>query len=97
MRSRTRSPTAAAPSEPVSGSMIENSSPPNRATISVSRADPRMTAAASTSALLPDRWPWLSLTLLNPSRSMKSSDSGRPDREARLASRRNTWFMYREL
>ena len=45
-----------------------------------------MTAAASTSARLPNRWPWVSLTLLNPSRSMNSSDSGRPLREARLVS-----------
>ena len=33
-------PTAAAPSEPVSGRTIANSSPPNRATMSVSRARP---------------------------------------------------------
>ena len=66
IRSRTRSPTATAPSAPVSGRMIANSSPPNRATTSVSRADPRITAAASTRARLPARWPWLSLTRLEP-------------------------------
>ena len=43
IRSRTRSATAAAPSDPVSGRISENSSPPNRATTSVSRAEPRMT------------------------------------------------------
>ena len=58
--------------------MTENSSPPNRATTSVSRALPRMIAAASTSALLPARWPCRSLTLLKPSMSMNSTDSGRP-------------------
>ena len=44
----------------------------------------RMIAAASTSALLPARCPWLSLTLLNPSRSRNSSDSGRPLRDGAL-------------
>ena len=34
--------------------------------------------------------PVVSLTLLNPSRSMNSSDSGRPLRIARLVSRRST-------
>ena len=51
-----------------------------------------MTAAASTSARLPHRCPCVSLTALKPSRSMNSSDSGRPLREARLVSRRSTWF-----
>ena len=73
-----------APSRPVSGRIDANSSPPNRATTSVSRAQPRMTAAASTSALLPARWPCWSLTFLKPSRSRNSSDSGRPLRTARL-------------
>ena len=54
-RPRTR------PRRPVSGRTSANSSPPNRATTSVSRALPRMTAAASTSARLPHRWPWVSL------------------------------------
>ena len=43
-----------------------------------------MTAPASTSALLPARWPWLSLTCLKPSRSRNSSDSGRPLRDRAL-------------
>ena len=40
--------------------------------------------AASTSARLPDRCPWVSFTDLKPSRSMKSSDSGRPLRDGAL-------------
>ena len=47
-------------------------------------------AAASTSARLPNRWPCVSLIALKPSRSMNSSDSGRPLRDARLVSRRST-------
>ena len=38
----------------------------------------------------PARWPCASLTRLKPSRSMKSSDSGRPLRDARFDSRRRT-------
>src|SRR5207248_1162428 len=86
-RSRMRSPTAWAPSPPVSGRISANSSPPKRDTTSVSRALPRITAAASTSARLPARWPWVSLIDLKPSRSMNSSDSGRPLRETKRASR----------
>src|SRR4029078_4125763 len=52
-RSRMRSPTAAAPSLPVSGRISANSSPPKRATTSVSRALWRISPAASTRARLP--------------------------------------------
>ena len=82
-RECARRPTTA-PSLPVSGRMSANSSPPNRATMSVSRALARITPAASTSARLPNRWPCVSLIDLNPSRSMNSSDSGRPLRERPL-------------
>ena len=64
MRSRMRSPTAAAPSLPVSGRISANSSPPKRATTSVSRALRRISPAASISARLPYRWPCVSLIAL---------------------------------
>ena len=82
IRSRMRSATASAPGAPVSGRISANSSPPKRATMSVSRALPRMIAPASTSARLPARCPWLSLIDLKPSRSMNSRESGRPFRLA---------------
>ena len=90
--SQMRSATKTAPSRPVSGKITENSSPPNRATTSVSRAQLRMTAAASTSALLPDMWPWFVLTFLKPSMSMNNTDRGRPLRSDRFSSRRSTRF-----
>jgi hypothetical protein len=43
------------------------------------------------------RCPWASLMRLNPSRSMKRSDSGQPLRMARLVSFRSASFRYREL
>ena len=72
-----RSATTTAPSTGVSGSTTTNSSPPYRATTSLSRAHERMTSPASTSVRLPHRWPCVSFTVLNPSRSMNSTDSGR--------------------
>ncbi len=97
IRSRTRRATARAPSTSVSGSTSANSSPPNRATMSVSRALLRITAAASTRARLPSKWPCASLIRLNPSRSTNSSESGRPLRTARFVSFRRTSCKKREL
>ena len=72
------------PSLPVSGSTIANSSPPKR------RDDVRFPRAHTNDARrlhqrrLPARCPWVSFTDLKPSRSMKSSDSGRPLRDGAL-------------
>ena len=66
-----------APSGSVSGRITANSSPPKRATTSVSRALLRITAAASTSARLPYMCPYVSFTALKPSRSMNNIDNAR--------------------
>ena len=50
-------------------SSTPNSSPPMRATVSESRTASRIRAATSRSMLSPARWPLVSLTALNRSRS----------------------------
>ncbi len=54
-----------------------NSSPPSRATMSTDRTTPKSRCAASTSTSSPWACPWMSLTSLNRSRSMKSTASAR--------------------
>ena len=60
------------------GRTIANSSPPSRASTSVSRARPRSTAAISASTRSPAGWPSVSLTCLKWSRSSISSAPGDP-------------------
>ena len=59
-----------APVMSVSGRMIDISSPPKRAGISVARQLLFMTAEISRSTLSPARWPWVSLMVLKRSRSI---------------------------
>ena len=61
---------------------IRNSSPANRATVSPGRTTEDSRAATSRSSRSPALWPRVSLTLLNPSRSMKYTAMGRPERAA---------------
>ena len=91
IRSRMRSPTA----ERAFAGRCRAGSPRTRRRRTARRCRSRGRSRgspppASTSARLPSRWPCVSLIALKPSRSMNSSDSGRPLRDARLVSRRST-------
>ena len=76
-RRRIRSATAPVrrsyPLPSCPGSMITNSSPPNRPTRSLSRTSARSASATEERTRSPARWPWRSLTSLKWSRSRMST------------------------
>ena len=68
---RMRSTTRATPNRSMGPfSRIANSSPPRRAAVSAGRRQPRSRSATVRSSMSPASWPNVSLTGLNPSRSM---------------------------
>jgi hypothetical protein len=60
-----------------------NSSPPRRAAVSLARRQLRSRAPTSLKTASPREWPSESLMSLNSSRSMKSTASPPPSRDAR--------------
>ena len=56
---------------------IANSSPPSRATVSPARTQSRRRSAVRCSSSSPAPWPSVSLTFLNPSRSISTADGAR--------------------
>ena len=88
-RSTMESATWPAPERSASGRRMANSSPPRRATRSVSRSDPRRRAATETMSSSPASCPRVSLTSLKWSRSMRISAPVGPERaqRARCSSR----------
>src|SRR5438093_7017837 len=76
-RSEMRRATCHAAASSVSGSTTANSSPPNRAAVSIARHDPNSVSATRHSARLPTRWPWLSLIFFKPSMSSSTTANGR--------------------
>ena len=73
----------ASPGSPSSSSRTANSSPPSRAIVSVGRRQSASRSATATSSRSPVRCPRLSLTVLKPSRSQKSTATGVSARWAR--------------
>ena len=71
--------------------MITNSSPPMRATMSVCRTHARIRSATRRSSVSPQRWPKLSFTGLNPSRSMQitANAAASPSRSSSVSMRQD--------
>src|SRR4051794_41984504 len=76
-----RSPTAIASASPSTSSQRTiSSSPPKRATVSLTRSASAIRGATRRSSSSPAPWPRLSLTILKPSRSTKSTAVADPVR-----------------
>ncbi len=89
--SRTLSATSVAPCHSVSGSTMQNSSPPNRNSLSNLRILPRTRSDTSRSVRLPAAWPSRVFTSFRLSMSKKISDIGVLNRLARdISSRMNS-------
>jgi len=88
-RSEMRRPMSQASASSVSGRTSANSSPPNRAGVSMARQESRSTSATRHSALLPVRCLQRSLIFLRPSRSSGNTANDRAVRCERSISPRS--------
>ena len=95
-RSAIRAATSSAMSRGVDATMT-NSSPPTRATRSSARLDALSRAAKVASRRSPTAWPNVSLTALNPSRSMNATTTASPDLRAADSMRVISWNNRRRL